>query len=764
MRKTTANLYLASAIFVVACITYVFIYMDGERKTTRGYGEWVEHSRAIVLVTEKMLGHFEGSLAEQRGYILTGDPDFSGKFTKKTNELVALLNKLDQMTVDNPDQNDRVQQLKVIANQYIALLQDRQQYFSEPNSLLLEHTSPVLGFWQGVQMIENLHRQFYLTTDDFLNTEQKLLSRRLTEYNERRQSYSENFAVSLIGACVLIIFSNWIVLMSQRRYLVEKESAKLIDNRYRVAVRATNDGIFDWAIDSREIFLSSQIFKMCGYDFKDYEGSLEGLFLHTKGKNPLDLIHPDDIQSFNSNLQLFQERKSSDYDSIFRVKHAKGHWIWVHARGGGIFKQDGSPHRLIGSHTDITASKLMEERLRIEKEAADNSSKMKMEFLSHMSHEIRTPLTTISGVAEILQRSSSTFSDKEKSLIKTLNTSARTLKELVNDVLDFSRIENGDIKIVNDTVLIGNLFEQIISIMSVQAIERNIAFVSNHANLSDIAIDGDEARLRQILLNLCGNAIKFTETGSVTIEPRLTRIEAAEQSDMYELRIEVVDTGIGIGAADIPKVFDRFFQVDGTVSKKYKGTGLGLPISKKLAEAMNGDVLVESREGEGSTFSLVIPVHVLNPKELKVKEEPRSHIARDAHKAVAAANENKHILLVEDYEGNVIVIGYMLEDLGYSYDVAHNGKEAVEKRKDRAYDAILMDIQMPVMDGITATTLIRKLEKDGSADHGHVPIIGMTAHATNQDMQRCLDAGMDAYISKPLNHAEFIKKLEEVAA
>lgn len=763
MRKTTANLYLASAIFVVACITYVFIYMDGERTATSNYGSWVEHSRNVVLVTEKMLGYFEGSLAEQRGYMLTGDQDFSKKFSGKTTELIALLDKLDTLTKDNRDQNDKVKVMKAIAAEYITLLQDRQRHYSAENAFSFELDVPTMGFWEGVQMIESLHRQFYAITDDFLGDEQKVLSRRLMEYNEKRQEFSRNFAVSLIGACVLIIFSNWIILTSQRRYLVERQALQMIDNRYRVAVRATNDGIFDWAINDKEIFLSSQIFKMCGYDLGDYSGSLEGLILFTKGKNPLDLIHPEDIQSFHSNLKLFQERKSSDYDSIFRVRHAKGHWIWVHARGGGIFNANGDPHRLIGSHTDITASKLMEERLRIEKEAADNSSKMKMEFLSHMSHEIRTPLTTISGVAEILQRSTTAYSDKERSLIKTLNTSSRTLKELINDVLDFSRIENGEVKIVNEKVRIGNLFEQVISIMSVQAIERNIEFVSNHTKFSDIVIEGDESRLRQILLNLCGNAIKFTEVGHVTINPYLSRLENDERADMYELRIDVVDTGIGISGADLPRIFDQFYQVDGSVSKKYKGTGLGLPISKKLAEAMSGNVQAISQEGEGSTFSLILPVHVLNPERIFEAVDPASplpHIESPEERA----SRSKHVLLVEDYEGNVVVIGYMLDDLGYSYDVAHNGKEAVEKRKDGKYDAILMDIQMPVMDGITATTLIRRLEKDSNGEQRRVPIIGMTAHATNMDMEKCIEAGMDAYIAKPLNHNEFIKKLEEVAA
>lgn len=401
----------------------------------------------------------------------------------------------------------------------------------------------------------------------------------------------------------------------------------------------------------------------------------------------------------------------------------------------------------------------MEERLKMEKDAADNSSKMKMEFLSHMSHEIRTPLTTITGVAEILAKGANHLNERERLLIGTLNTSSNTLKELINDILDFSRIDSGEIKLADADVMIDDLFEQVISILSVQAIEKNIEFSIEHQNLTGLIFKGDEGRIRQILLNLGNNAIKFTEEGSVRIIPSLAFDQKdGEKSKSARMRIDVVDLGIGITESDLGMIFEQFHQVDSTVSKKYKGTGLGLPICKKLAEAMGGEIEVTSVVGRGSTFSLILPIEVIDFGEA-LNSEPKEKPANNLQKESTTSSE-KNILLVEDYAGNVVVIGYMLEDLGYKYDVAQNGKEALEKARQNAYDAILMDIQMPVMDGLTAAKLIRQHEETKGNDT-QVPIIGMTAHATYKDMEKCIEAGMNSYLSKPLNLKEFEEQLQK---
>jgi CheY-like chemotaxis protein len=234
--------------------------------------------------------------------------------------------------------------------------------------------------------------------------------------------------------------------------------------------------------------------------------------------------------------------------------------------------------------------------------------------------------------------------------------------------------------------------------------------------------------------------------------------KGGEKNKAARVRIDVVDSGIGISANDLGLIFDQFHQVDSTVSKKYKGTGLGLPICKKLAEAMGGEIEVMSVVGQGSTFSLILPIEVVDFGEA-LNNEPKEKLVNNLKKESATSTE-RNILLVEDYAGNVVVIGYMLEDLGYKYDVAQNGKEALEKVRQNAYDAILMDIQMPVMDGLTAAKLIRQHEEN-KGNEVHVPIIGMTAHATYKDMEKCIEAGMNSYLSKPLNLKEFEEQLQK---
>ncbi|MES2729076.1 MAG: ATP-binding protein [Pseudomonadota bacterium] len=751
-----------SALFIIASLAYVIAYTSQIRNEAVKYGKWVDHSREVLIITENIVGTFESTLAEQRGYLLTADKDFEARFQVKSKDLVTALNKLLLLTKDNFEQLSRVQQMQDLAVTYGRLLNERSQKYSR-----LKGGGSVLRFsaeyYAGLRKTRAVHDTFIKTTDQFLNTEHHILSDRLGRFNDQRRKFSRHFVISLFGACILIILSNWVVLASQRKWLLERTRFQNIDDRYRIAVRATNDGIFDWDIPGKRIFLSSQVFKMCGYDLKDYEGSLAALIIFTWGKNPLDLIHPDDIGRFKSCLKLFENGEVTEYNNTFRVKHAHGHWVWIHARGSGLFNEadgDQKPIRLIGSHTDITASKLMEERLRAEKEAADNSSKMKMEFLSHMSHEIRTPLTTINGAAEILMRSAHNFAEREQSIIRTLNASTGMLRELINDILDFSRIENGEFGLTCEPMSIHNLFEQVIIILSGQAQEKNLSFQSRHHNLSDIIFDGDEARIRQILLNLAGNAIKFTDIGGVTIVPSIKLMDNLQAE--YQLHIDVIDTGIGISEKDLTHIFDRFYQADGTISKKYQGTGLGLAISRGLAEAMGGRIEAISTPGTGSTFTFVLPIRILNPDVLHEIDAAlaaplvQTPIPEDN---VPVKKGSPRLLLVEDYEGNVLVITCMLEDMGYKCDVAGNGQQAVEKAAKVRYDAILMDIQMPIMDGLSATVQIRKAE--AAKRKRGVPIIGMTAHATQMDKEKCLAAGMDSYISKPIDRPRFEQIIKE---
>lgn len=755
IKKNTTNLFVASAIFVVACLIYLYIFMVYNRDQVRDQRVWVVHSRDVILLAEGALGLFEGTLAEQRGFFITGDEKFVYKFSIDKENLIKQTQKLVDMTTDSEVQNEKALKLKEIAQNYADYLQFRKDKFAGILDKSASSEDDLALFIQGITKVETLHDEFFRVAGDLLDEENRRLQERIKAENEKREEYNNNFISSLIGACVFIILTNWVIFTTQRRNLLESERLQKIEDRYRVAVKAANDGVFDWNVEKKEIFLSSQIFGMCGYDKENFEGSLLGLTIFLKGKNPLDSIHPEDIGHFKSQIQSFLNNETSEYNSIFRVKHHNGYWIWIHARGGGIYDQHGKVIRMIGSHVDITPQKQLEQRLRHEWEVAQNSNKLKMDFLAHMSHEIRTPLTTITGVAEILQRQTQKFDERIQSLIKTLSISSANLRDLINDVLDFSRIESGEIKLNAEGIQIDKLFQEILSIMSVQAIEKNIDLISEHNPVSNLVFEGDHVRLRQILINLVGNAIKFTQKGSVTLRPKLYDID--HDGEVGRLRIDVCDTGIGIAEENYELIFDRFRQVDDTVSKNHGGTGLGLPISRKLADIMGGTLTVASVEGEGSIFTLDLPIHILNIDE-GANDQIKSQEQIENLKSKEGLDEKK-ILMVEDYEGNIIVIGYVLEEMGLAYDIARNGLEALEQFDKHTYNAILMDVQMPHMDGLTATNKIREREREKGLVP--TPIIGMTAHATYNDMDKCLEIGMSSYLPKPIRQQELCDLLKK---
>ena len=313
---------------------------------------------------------------------------------------------------------------------------------------------------------------------------------------------------------------------------------------------------------------------------------------------------------------------------------------------------------------------------------------------------------------------------------------------MVADILDFSKIESGEVELEEKNFSLQKAFQHIISIMSARAQEKQLEFSFDYEDLKDVSLYGDPIRIRQILLNLVGNAIKFTNQGHVKVSVS-KRIKAGR--DILECKIE--DTGIGIKEDQLEQVFEHFRQADMSISRRFGGTGLGLPISKKLAQIMGGDILLSSEFGKGSIFTLVLPFNEAQDKpnetgNLKVKKRKLDS------KLQSVLTAKDKVLLVEDYDGNIVFLSYILEGLACEYDVAKTGVEAVNLWKDNHYDVILMDIQMPEMDGFTATKTIRRIEKEQGLDV--TPIIGMTAHALVGDRDKCLQAGMNSYLPKPI--------------
>lgn len=385
--------------------------------------------------------------------------------------------------------------------------------------------------------------------------------------------------------------------------------------------------------------------------------------------------------------------------------------------------------------TEIEQRKRVEKELHNAKEIAEAASKTKSEFLANMSHEIRTPMNGILGTLQLLQGSE--LSGSQKEYVSIAYNSGEALLGILNDILDFSKIEAGKLELEYIPFDIKSLTNELIVLLKQKADERNVELKVELDPEIPAVIKGDSIRIRQILANLLTNAIKFTEKGAVTI--KVTVLELAEKS--VRLKIEVIDTGIGIPESAQRKLFNSFTQADGSTTRKYGGTGLGLAIVRQLVTMMRGRLGVDSEEGKGSSFWAEIGFEI--PDELIV--ESKQDVSPEL-------NENLEgiILLVEDNPVNQIVAKKMLEKVGLSYEVANNGEEAINRLKQpHEFNLVLMDCQMPVMDGYVATQVLREYEEENSLPH--LPVIAMTANAMEGDKDKCLSVGMDDYVAKPVN-------------
>jgi PAS domain S-box-containing protein len=517
--------------------------------------------------------------------------------------------------------------------------------------------------------------------------------------------------------------------LAARRKLEEAQTRlRTSEVQYRMLADNITDVIALNDLDGRRRYMSPSIERTMGY-------SVDELF----STQNYTFLHPDDAAWVPRELAAMVER-GGEMTLQYRIVHKAGHPVWVETSFGLV--QAGDATQIISVSRPIDARKALETELVEARQRAEDAAAAKSDFLANMTHELRTPLNAIVGFSGILRRSPR-LEAQDAHHAALIHDASTTLLELVNSVLDFSRLEAGAVEVEARPFDPETPVRAIAALMNEQASAKGLTLtVETRGEIAPLL--GDASRIRQVLLNFVSNAIKFTAEGGVT----LTLIQQEADNDCGRMRVEVADTGIGVTPQQIEQLFERFTQADASVSRQYGGTGLGLAICRRTVELMGGTIGATSVPSQGSTFWFELVLPRTDALEAETEAEPET----------LDLEEPLRLLVVEDVAVNRELIMALLHPFDVAIETAENGEQALAMVQHQAFDLVLMDVQMPVMDGLAATRAIRALDLPRLK---RLPIIAMTANVLPDQVQKCLDAGMDDHLGKPIEPARLLAVLSE---
>jgi PAS domain S-box-containing protein len=505
-----------------------------------------------------------------------------------------------------------------------------------------------------------------------------------------------------------------------------------------LAILGSNDGIWDWRPNEHRLWLSPRWKEQLGYAENELPDSLSTWSA---------LVHREDRDRVAQRFSDFLEDRTHSFEMVQRFRHKLGHDVHILTRGIKMKDDEGRVTRVVGVHTDVTELLNAQEELRHQaaslavlardleeqRRTADAANTAKSQFLATMSHEIRTPMNGIIGMLSLMLDSK--LNPGQKRWASTALDSAETLLTIINDILDLSKLDAGKTETELLDFDVAGLIEGVTALLKVRANAKGIVLRTDIAPSVPKWLKSDPTRLRQILFNLIGNAVKFTQRGDVVVRASATAMRA----DSCELRIDVTDTGIGIDREQMTSLFEPFRQGDSGMARRFGGTGLGLAIVKRLVKLLGGSVAVQSTVDAGSVFTVILPCTIVASPLDRPAPMPRDQ--------ALGARRQASVLIAEDNDINRELVIQMLARLGHEATTASNGREALKAAQAGLFDLILMDIQMPEMDGLSAAAAIRALP----GGHGSAPIVAVTANAMVGDRERYLAAGFDDYLAKPLH-------------
>ncbi len=504
--------------------------------------------------------------------------------------------------------------------------------------------------------------------------------------------------------------------------------------RFALAVEGSRDGLWDWDVTRAEVYFSPRWKAMLGYE--DHE--ITNHFEEWSSR-----LHPDDQLRALQTIDDYFNGRLTAYSLEHRLRHKDGSYRWILARGVAVRDAAGKISRMAGSHADVTARREEEEELRRAKVAAEQANQAKSEFLANIGHELRTPVNGILVPTELML--SASVLPEQRGHLKDVESSAHALLAVIDDMLAFASMETGKLQITPREFSLRSAVDDVLNRLTARAQSKGLKLTWRvEAGVPDRVI-GDWPRLCQVVVHLVGNAIKFTEEGIVVVTIKLGN---GKQESNPILHFEAADTGIGVPPDKREAIFEPFVQADGSMRRRYGGAGLGLAISARLIEAMNGRIWVESAPCGGSVFQFDVPLAVPDG------------VPTTAHSKLPRLSRPLRLLIAEDNPLNQKMSVALIEKLGCSAAVAADGEEALSALSREPFDAVLMDVQMPGLDGLATTARIRA-EEAGTGRR--LPIIALTAHAMKGDRERCLAAGMDVYLSKPVSFRDLYVVLADLA-